>query len=492
MFGLLSFAAMAAAIDPQACRDLVDVQLDDTRITAAEVVEAGPFEAPAPFPGAEPEPVELPAHCRVTLLMTPSDESRINAELWLPMADWNGKFLAVGNGGWAGSIQGYPDMQEALKRGYATAASDNGSGGEGANGMFALGSPERLVDFAYRSIHDMTAHSKELVSRFYSEPADLSYYKGCSTGGRQGLMAAQRYPADFDGIIAGAPANRHIHMHVAQSWEMMRVSHNPEAAIPPQTAEMINAAVLDKCDVHDEGFISNPQQCSFDFSTLQCPTGESGEQCLTPEQLETVEIYYSGVRTSDGEEVFAGRALSVPMQPMMPSDEAPTSFLFDTIRILGFQDPDYDWRAFDLDEDLPMIDERVGFIDATDPDLSDFEARGGKLLMYHGWEDPGITPQNAIDYYISVLQEMGADQDDWMQLYMVPGMGHCRGGPGPDEFDTLSTLEDWREDGEVPQRMMGRNAEFGLERPLCPYPEAAVYDGSGDLDSAENWACEAP
>lgn len=408
------------------------------------------------------------------------------------MAEWNGKFLAVGNGGWAGTIQGYPDMQSALQRGYATAASDNGSGGEGSNGMFALRSPERLVDFAYRSIHDMTVHSKDLVNRFYSEPAALSYYKGCSTGGRQGLMAAQRYPADFDGIIAGAPANRHIHMHVAQSWETMRVSHQPEAAISPATAEMINEALLDSCDVQGEGFISNPQQCSFDFSALQCSSGDSGDQCLTPAQLETVEIYYSGVRTSDGEEVFAGRALSVPMQTMMPSEEAPNPFLFDTIRILGFEDPDYDWREFDLDRDLPMIDERVGFIDATDPDLADFKDRGGKLLMYHGWEDPGITPRNAIDYYISVLQEMGQDQDDWMQLYMVPGMGHCRGGPGPDQFDTLSALEDWREDGRVPQQMMGRNAESDLERPICPYPEAAVYSGSGDLAAAENWACELP
>ena len=495
MIGLLSVAAMATAIDVQTCTGLRNAELDNAVVTSATVVAEGPFNPPSGTqgaPGATQSTEPLPEHCRVVLELRPGDESLINAELWLPMADWNGKFMAIGNGGWAGSIQGYGDMQRALRSGYATAASDNGSAADNPNGMFALGAPERLVDFAYRSIHEMTVKSKDLLSSFYSQPAELSYYNGCSTGGRQGLMAAQRYPADFDGIIAGAPANRHIRMHIAQSYETMHVNWHPQTAIPEATASMVNEAVMAKCDVLGEGFISNPQQCSFDFSALQCDAGSNSDSCLSPAQLQTVETYYSGVRNSQGEEIFAGRALSVPLPPMPVTNEAPNPFLFDTIRILGFEDPDYDWRTFNLDRDVPYIDSKVGFVDANDPDLSAFAARGGKLLMYHGWEDPGITPQNTIDYYISVLQTMGGDQSDWMRLFMVPGMGHCRGGDGPHTFELFSVLEAWREDGRAPEQIMARNPQSGLERPLCAYPAEAVYDGSGNLNDSANWSCEAP
>lgn len=473
---------LAAALSAQACIALNDVQLDNTTITAAEVITAGQQS--------------LPEHCRVKLEMTPSDESLIKAELWLPMENWNGKYMAIGNGGWAGSIQGYNDMQQALLRGYATAASDNGSAFDQPNGMFALGKSERVVDFAYRALHDMTSTSKTLIQQAYEKPTDLSYYKGCSTGGRQGLMAAQRYPADYDGIIAGAPANRHIHMHVAQSWELMRISKNPQAAITQTTANLVNAAVQNKCDVLDEGFVSNPQQCTFDFNALQCSagtlTGTTDSSCLSPAQLETVEIYYGGVFNSAGEEVFAGRALSVPLSAMVPSEQAPTAFLFDSISILGFEDPDYDWRSFDLDRDLPMIDQKAGIIDANDTDLRAFKARGGKILMYHGWQDPGISPKNAIDYYIGVMHEMDENPQQWLQLYMVPGMGHCSGGPGPDSFDTISVLEDWHEAGITPTSIIGENRRSGLSRPLCPYPAESVYLGSGDLKNAESWSCQVP
>lgn len=483
---ILFAAAMASTLGAEDCRALADVTLDNTTITA-EIVPAGPFSGPA----SDGEP--LPEHCRVKLELKPTEQSVINAELWLPAENWNGKYMAVGNGGWAGSIQDVDDMQVALRRGYATAGSDNGSAFEEPNGMFALGKPERLVDFAWRALHDMTTTSKTLIREAYSQPAELSYYKGCSTGGRQGLLAAQRFPADYDAIIAGAPANRHVHMHVAQSWEEIRVNRNPAGAISPATAAMVNESILEKCDVLGEGFISNPQQCSFDFATLLCQAGETGASCLTPAQLETVEIYYGGVHNAKGEEIFAGRALSVPLLPMEASDNAPRPFLFDTIRILGFEDPDYDWRDFSLDRDLARIDEKAGkLIDATDPDLADFKARGGKILMYHGWEDPGITPKNAIDYYISVMHEMEENPQDWMQLYMVPGMGHCSGGPGPETFDTISVIEEWREDGNTPQFIMAENPDSGLERPLCPYPQEPVYDGSGDLKEAANWSCKAP
>lgn len=499
MITIFAAAALASAVSAANCTALTGFTLDNTRITSAELVPEGVFLAPASAgPNANSDREAIPAHCRVRMVLTPSAQSSINVELWLPAEEWNGRFLAVGNGGWAGAIQGYNDMRVALRRGYATAGTDTGhSAADGPNGMFALGNEEKLIDFAYRAIHEMAEKSKAVVTQAYGEPAEYSYFKGCSTGGRQGVMAAQRYPEDFDGIIAGAPANRHIHMHVAQSYLHIFNNRNPEYANSYQyTADLINRSVLRQCDVLKEGFLNEPRQCNFDFHTIECSreAGDSSfsESCLWEHQtLETIDYYGEGLRTSSGEIVFPGQALGSPI-PRLPFDfQPPNAFLFDTIRILGFQDPNYNWRNFNLDRDLPLIDARVGFVDATDPDLREFQANGGKLLMYHGWADPGITPRNTIQYYESVLQEMGPDQDDWMKLYMVPGMGHCSGGPGPYEFELLTTLESWREQDRAPAEIPARNPESGLSRPLCPYPQTAAYDGRGDLKNARNWDCEA-
>jgi feruloyl esterase len=496
---MFAAAALASAVSAAGCTALTGFGLDNTRIVSAELVAEGPFVAPAGGgQNANTDREPIPAHCRVRMVLTPTDESNINLELWLPAEAWNGRFLAVGNGGWAGSIQGYGDMRAALRRGYATAGTDTGhTAADGPNGMFALGNEEKLVDFAYRAIHEMAEKSKAVVAQAYGAEAEYSYFKGCSTGGRQGLMSAQRYPEDFDGIIAGAPANRHIHMHVAQSYQKIFNNRNPEYANSYQyTADLINRSVLQACDVLKEGFLNEPRQCNFDFHDIECSreAGDSSfsESCLWEHQtLETIDYYGEGLRTRDGEVVFPGQAFGSPI-PRLPFDfQPPEAFLFDTIRILGFQDPNYNWRNFDLDRDLPLIDARAGFVDATDPDLREFQQSGGKLLMYHGWMDTGITPRNSIQYYESVVQEMGPEQDDWMKLYMVPGMGHCSGGPGPYEFELLTVLETWRERDRAPEDIQARNPDSGLTRPLCPYPQTAVYDGRGDLNRASNWDCEA-
>ncbi|MES2627030.1 MAG: tannase/feruloyl esterase family alpha/beta hydrolase, partial [Pseudomonadota bacterium] len=467
MITLFAAAAIASAISGTTCEGLTGFTLDNAQITKAEAVDAGVFTPPAvattnpnnDVSAAEP----IPAHCRLTLLLTPTNDSTINAELWLPLENWNGRFLAIGNGGWAGSIQGYPDMQMALRRGYATAASDAGhSAADGPNGMFALGHPEKLIDFAYRAIHDMTEKSKTIIAHAYQQPAEYSYYKGCSTGGRQGVMAAQRYPEDFDGIIAGALANRHIHMHTAGAYRTIDMNRHPEKAIQYQySADLVNKRMMQKCDVLKEGFLNDPRQCDFDVTSLQCTatSGEAGfgESCLSPYQTQTVQEYYGGLHNSKGELIFSGQAMGNRL-PLLPATyEAPNGGAFDTIRILGFQNPDYDWRQFDLDRDMPIIDEAAGYVDAVDPDLREFEANGGKLLMYAGWNDTTITPLNTIYYYESVLEEMGAEQDEWMRLFMVPGMGHCRGGDGPHEFDMLTKLEEWREEGDAPAEIPARN-----------------------------------
>jgi feruloyl esterase len=498
MLTIFAAAALASAVSANNCSALANFTLENARITSAELVPQGVFVPPFMGnrnPGTDQE--SMPAHCRVKLVLTPSADSEINAALWLPAEDWNGRFLAIGNGGWGGAIQGYGDMQLALRRGYATAASDTGhTDADGANGLFALGHPEKLVDFAYRAIHEMTEKSKTVIAQAYGESAEYSYFKGCSTGGRQGVMSAQRYPADFDGIIAGALANRHIHMHVAQSYQHIFNNRNPEYANSYQyTADLINRAVLQKCDVLKAGFLNDPRQCDFDFDSIKCSmeAGDSAysESCLWAFQtVETQDYYGEGLRTSDGEIVFPGQVLGSPI-PRLPFDFlAPNAFLFDTIRILGFQDPDYNWRDFQLDRDLPLIDERVGFVDATDPDLREFQQHGGKLLMYHGWQDASITPNTTIQYYESVIQEMGPEQDEWMRLFMVPGMGHCSGGPGPYEFELLTTMERWREDNRAPDEIPARNPESGLTRPLCAWPQTAAYDGRGDINNARNWDCK--
>lgn len=491
MIGTLTLAQLAAALLNMPCASLESLELERATIARVEAVPAGPFSVPG-FGAGDAPPVALPAHCRVEMVLTPTADSNINVELWLPTENWNGKFLAVGNGGWAGSIQGYGSMVDGLKRGYATAGTDTGhSGADGPAGAFALGHPEKVVDFAYRALHDMTVKSKRVIAELYRPRLDYAYYTGCSTGGRMGVMAAQRYPGDYDGIIAGALANRHIHMHTAAVAREIELSRHPERAIPEEVAALVNETVMAQCDALDEGFLNDPRQCSVDFSALACAESQRGA-CLTEPQLATVEQYYGGLRYANGELVWSGQALGNPIPVLKSSGEAPNPFAFDTVRILGFQNPHYDWREFDLDRDLPRVDAAAGFVDAVNPDLRAFEAHGGKLLLYHGWRDTGITPENTILYYESVLDEMGPEQDDWMRLFMVPGMGHCRGGPGVDTFDAITALEQWRERGDAPNEIMATSEANGLERPLCPYPEAARYDGSGDLGDAANWSCAAP
>jgi feruloyl esterase len=425
------------------------------------------------------------------MVLQPSPDSHINVDLWMPTQNWNGKFLAVGNGGFAGSIQGYGDMQTALRLGYATAGTDTGhTEADGPGGMFGLGHPEKIIDFAYRAVHEMTVKSKQVIDKFYDRPAQYAYFKGCSTGGRQAVMAAQRYPEDFDGIIGGALANRHIHMHTAGVARSINLSRNPDQAISPAKAKLVTDAVLNKCDTLKEGFLNNPRECTFDFSTLLCK-GPEGDNCLTKPQLQSVETFYGGLKNGKGELIFSGQALGNPMRALQSTNDTPGGG-YDTVRIWGFQDANYDWRTFDLDRDMPIIDKKVGFVDAVDPDLSRFKARGGKLLLYAGWSDTSITPENTVLYYETVLNKMGKNQDNWVRLFMVPGMGHCRGGDGPHTFDSIGTLERWREQEVTPAQIMGSNPQSGLTRPLCPFPQYARYKGTGDLKDAANWTCSSP
>jgi feruloyl esterase len=505
IFGTALFAASSSAA-ATTCDSLRSMSIPNVTISAAEVVTPQPASAgrgrgaPAAGPAAagtgraapSPALAPLPEYCRVRLLLMPSSDSRINAELWLPTTTWNGRFMAVGNGGFGGSIQGFGEMQNALRLGYATSGNDTGHDAEvdGPNGMFALGHPEKIVDFAYRAMHEMTATSKTIIRQFYGRPQQFSYYKGCSTGGRQGAMNAQRYPEDFDGIIAGALANRHIQMHTAGVARSIELARHPEAQIPPATAQMVTQAVLKACDTLHEGFLTNPRVCSFDFKKLSCAPGAASESCLTPPQLKTVETFYGGLHNSKGELIFSGQALGNPLPALRGATTEPGGG-YDTVRIWAFQNANYDWHTFDLDRDMPTINSKVGFVDAVDSDLSRFKAHGGKLLLYAGWSDTTITPENTVRYYDNVRKKMGP-QDDFVRLFMVPGMAHCRGGDGPNTFDAIGAMEAWREKDATPTQLTGFNPQTSLTRPICAYPQYTRYKGSGNIKDAVNWTCVAP
>jgi len=513
---LMVLGGVAAAATP--CENLATIKLSDATITSVAIIPEGPPPArggggggagargggargggargggagapnaavPPAAPG--PPPANIPAHCRVLLDLKPSSDSLIKMELWLPTQNWNGKFMGVGNGGFAGSIQGRTgDMPQALRLGYATAGTDTGHQDQG--GAWAIGHPEKMIDFGYRATHEMTLKAKQIVKAFYDDNPKYSYFKGCSTGGRMALMEAQRYPNDYDGIIAGSLASRHIHMWTAGVARSVELTRHPEAGFSAEKAALVNQMVTTTCDTLKEGFLNNPRQCKVDFSKLLCPAGKDDNSCLTAPQLKTVETFYGGVKNSKGELIFSGQALGNPIGAQRGNPDGPGG-TFDLVRI-AYNDPNIDWHKFDLDRDMKFLDEKIGYVDAVNPDLGKFKGSGGKLLLTHGWADTGITPETTIWYYDSVLDKMGRNQSDWMRLFMVPGMGHCGGGPGVNTFDSIGTIENWVEKGIAPDQMMGRGAQ-GLTRPLCPYPQYAEYKGSGDLKDASNWACKAP
>jgi feruloyl esterase len=437
----------------------------------------------------------LPARCRISAILKPSPDSEIEMEVWLPAENWNGKFQAVGNGGWAGVIS-YAAMASALQEGYATASTDTGH--KGGNAAFAINHPDKLVDFAYRAVHEMTVTSKALISAFYDRAPRLSYWNGCSTGGRQGLMEAQKYPDDFDAILAGAPANYQTHLHVWDLTVAIPTLKDPAAAVPAAKLAMLNKAVLDACDARDgvkDGFLNEPRSCHFDVSTLLCK-GAGAETCLTAPQVASVKRMYSAASTKSGDVIFPGKdpgsetGWNVIGGAPQPPGVSVGSFQ------VAYNDTNWDWKTFDLERDLKLVDDKVGaIVNAVNPNLSAFKARGGKLLLYHGWNDTAISAGNSINYYSSVLAKMGQKQDNFVRLFMAPGMQHCGGGPGPNQINYMSALERWREAGTAPDELIASrvtNNRVDMTRPLCPYPQVAQYKGVGSTNDAANFVCKAP
>jgi len=503
MLAAILVGAASVGFAQPACEQLKNVSLPGATFTAVEIVAAGPYVppsgagrgagGPAPTGRGPAQPIMLPVHCRVAATLKPSSDSDIKMELWMPPVEsWNGKFEMVGNGGWAGIIS-FPQMAAALKEGYATASTDTGH--VGGNGMFALDHPEKIVDFGWRAVHDTVTKSKALIAAFYGANPKYSYWNGCSTGGRQALLEVTKFPEDFDGVLAGAPANPHIHLHAAGVERSIELMNNPEGALSEAKVETLHKAVLAACDRLDgvkDGLIGEPQKCHFDPSALLCK-GADSDSCLTAAQVKTVKIVFADVKTKTGEIVWTGfepggelQYASLRNVPTQPGGG------WDSIRILGHQDANYDFHKFDLDKDVELADKSG--IDAHTSDLTSFKKHGGKLLMYHGWADQAIAPGNTVNFYNGVLATMGKNQDDWLRLFMIPGMQHCSGGAGTDQFNKMAVLERWREDGLAPAEIVAShvtNGQVDMTRPLCPYPEVAVYKGTGSTNDAGNFSCKA-
>jgi feruloyl esterase len=498
--------APAGVAAQQSCDSLTSLRIPNATITSAVSITPPPdlvmtLPAGPAGPGARLD-VTVPL-CRLIAFSTPTSDSHITFELWLPsVANWNGKFQAVGNGGFIGQI-GYGAMASALKRGYATASTDTGHV-SGNDESWALGHPEKLVDWAYRAVHEMTVDSKAIIRAFYGSAPKLSYWNGCSTGGKQGLTEAQRYPNDFDGIIAGAPANYITHLQAGSmyiSWVALKDGVGAPGYIPPAKYAVLHKAALAACDAKDglaDGVIEDPTRCGFDPKTIQCKDADAPE-CLTAPQVETAQLIYAGAKYSDGKQIFPGFEPGSELGwGAMAAGPQPVGIATGFFQYMVFSDPNWDFRTFDVDRDTQTADSRIGsVVNAIDPDLKAFDARGGKIIMYHGWSDQLIAPMNSINYYGEVLSAMGGAQktQEFMRLFMVPGMQHCQGGPGPNTFDSVTALEQWREHKVAPEKIVASHSTNGttdITRPLCPYPQAAIYKGTGDTNEAKNFSCGNP
>jgi hypothetical protein len=506
-----------------ACETLTQVALPGAKILSAQTIPAGAFPVPANVPAFIPNSAALykamPAICRVTVKGQPSADSDIAIEVWMPTTAWNSRFQGQGNGGFAGYID-YPAMAVAVARGYATAATDTGHSTQDA--AWALGHPEKIVDYGYRAIHQMTEVARTLTAAFYGKNPKYSYFESCSNGGRQALMEAQRFPDDYDGILAGAPANNWTHLLSGGLWDAQVTTNDPASYIPAGKIPAIAAAVNAGCDAQDgvkDGIVNDPRACRFDPAVLLCH-GTDSPSCLTAPQTVALKKLYEGAHDSTGR-IFPGLLPGAEDGPegwaLWIAGSAPGRALLFNFSNGFFADmvydkPEWNYKTADLTAAVRAADSKQAqTLNATDANLEGFHARGGKLIVYHGWNDPAISALSSIDYYESVKKQMGAEKtDSFMRLYMVPGMQHCDGGPGATSFgqdpaspaydaehNIRTTLERWVENGIAPATVVASKhsstpGNVNMTRPLCPYPQSAKYKGSGDFNKAESFVCAVP
>jgi feruloyl esterase len=502
-------------ISDASCRTLAAMALPGAKVTSSEMVAAGAFKKDGPdmLPDFGQRLATAPAFCRVRITATPTTGSRIGVEVWLPIRGWNGRMLGTGNGGGAGSIAYEMGMVEGLKRGFAVANTDMGTAPD-INTVLAQ--PERWADFGYRATHEMTRVAKLVVAAYYRVASFRSYFAGCSTGGQQALGAAQRYPADYDGIVAGDPGNNRTHVASAFVWNHATLTATPGAALTAGQWSTVSRTVMKACGGKDGGapgdmFLTDPRQCTFDPATLPvCKAGAQGDACFTAEQIGTVRRLYAGpVNPATGERIYPGMTVGsedLPLGPMLQGSPGwPAQQFYPFEWALGRP---FDASKFDFNRDLDKVDARLAaMLNANSADLSDFARRGGRLILYTGIADPAVPFAEVVNYYDRIVAHAGDARavEQYARLFLVPGMGHCFGGPGVTNIgqwgeqlpesrgsDILMRLVDWTERGTMPNAIIATKAAEGTsparERPVCAYPSFPEYRG-GDPARATSFEC---
>ncbi|MBV9782964.1 MAG: tannase/feruloyl esterase family alpha/beta hydrolase [Acidisphaera sp.] len=508
-----------------ACTDMTSLVIPNTTIDIAQAIPAGTYT-----PTGSGAIANLPAFCRVHGFVSPVPGSVIGFEVWMPDAGWNTKIEMFGNGGYSSSLD-YSDMGAQLIRGYATLSTDTGHAySTDGDPDFAVGHPQAIIDWGHRAVHQSILKAKQVVHAFYGSRAAHAYFSGCSTGGHQALMEVQRYPTDFDGVIGGDPGNNRTHLNAGFLWEYL-VDHpfgdDNDPILPATKLPVLTHAVIAVCQAQNgardgglssDNFLNDPRDCNFDPSILQCPNNVDAPDCLTTAQIQTAQAIYAGPHDpvdgtliengyEPGSEAAAEPGLnwSSYFQDFNGLNEpARTNFW----KYWVFDNPNWDWWTFNFDTDMKKTDNKLaGPINAMNPDISAFEDAGGKLIQYHGWADPVVPSLESINYYDRVLGQEGGSihtpsilrqTQSFYRLFMVPGMGHCSGGPGPTSFAApmQSALEQWVEQGTAPASIVGTSylnntpsEGVAYTRPLCPYPQKPYYQG-GDPDAAASFVCK--
>ncbi|HEX5476175.1 MAG TPA: tannase/feruloyl esterase family alpha/beta hydrolase [Vicinamibacterales bacterium] len=508
LVGAVAFAACLpapASGAERSCTALKNARFNDTTIESAGEVRPDPtwafppslFDALASVhPTASPN-VKTP-FCRVVGTI----EQEIEFELWLPDT-WNGKYAQAGNGGYMGALN-YPTMGGALEEGYATAATDLGHENKAAfdDSDWMIGHKQRLIDFGYRAHHLVNAVARQIVAAYYGTSPSYAYFVGCSAGGWQALTEIQKYPEDFNGVVAGAPAHNFVRIDLRSTVTAQMSLEHPEGNLTRAQTKLVAAAALQHCDAEDglaDGLLSDPLHCDFDPKQLQCKAGDAPESCLTPAQVERVNALYGPMHSKGGLELYPGPTVAAALPPSFPArGDAPalSAALRNALREFGYTKAPT-LASFDPDKDIPAMDALMDpVMSSMDPDLSRFKARGGKVLVWQGWADPAVSPYNTVDYYDRVKTTTGGNMDDFYRIFFVPGMGHCgAGSTGPDKFDSLAALDSWVEKGVAPGRIEATQYKDGhvtRTRPLCVYPAVAKYTGTGSVNDARSFACVKP
>jgi tannase/feruloyl esterase len=531
---LLAAPALAQSADASRCTNLQQLPLDQAHVVSAEVVGPGTFVAP-PRPTGPAEQValykQLPAFCRVKIEATPTPDSKIEIEVWLPAANWNRRLQGIGNGGFAGEID-FEGMARALDSNAATAGTDTGHFADGIDASWALHHPEKIADYGWRGIHQMTEQAKSVVAAYYRSPAQHSYFTSCSDGGREALMEAQRFPADYDGILAGAPAYNWTTLLTSAAIGMQTLLADDASYIPASDVPLIHRAILAQCDKLDklpgdvnDGIVDDPRACHFNAARITCKS-EHGQHCLSAAQVKSLTTLLTERNVGDTTIppiMAAGGELDPNGWPSWITGNergksAMAGFGYGYFANMVYSDPKWDFHTFDPVAGLAAAREKTSeALDATNPDLSAFRQRGGKLILYHGWADAAISPLFSIHYYEEVQQKLGKDEtSNFTRLYLMPGVKHCSEGPGPDSIgqgglpamkesdgshNVIHALEDWVEDGKAPEAIIAtKYAELPnhhdnphkivMTRPLCPYPQQAHYKGTGSIKGAASFVCQ--